>query len=318
MHSLRALLGIDVAMVQLSACLKMEDNEFSRNFENTPNGHKELYEWAISKAHEHTLTAAVEATGNHHKTIVGFLRERGISCLVLNPRHVRDLAKGLGIACKTDKADARIIAKVIEVPDIKCQAERSKLHDELRDISRQIQALTELSNDARHRFGTPSRSEHAKASDEALILFCKQQITALEKQWLKLLDPHVRLKEKYDHQLILPGIGHKTARVVISELPECNAGRRTKQLARYSGTNPNDRQSGEKVSHAPIQGGNPHLRRAFYMPALRAIRYDEDCKALYLRLRLVKQRPHKQALTAVMHKLIRRSAAVHIRHAVLT
>lgn len=314
MSTLLAFLGIDVAMLSLVACLRVSGKTYAGTFPNTAQGHAELLSWALNNAGECTLRAGVEATGSYHKELVRYITDQGYSCLVLNPRQVRNLAKGLGISCKTDKADAEIIAQVLQVPNVKCQAQRSKLHDDLRDISRQIQAFTDLCSDTKHRLHAPSRCKTAKASDAALVEFCKKQILKLEKAWIKLLDKHTILKEKYEHQLSLPRVGPKTARVTISELPENSSALTVKQIARYSGTTPCLNESGQRSQRAFISDGNVHLRKAFFMPALSACTFDTDCKDLYARLR-AKGRTHKLAVTAVMHKLIRRSAAVHIRHA---
>jgi transposase len=314
MSTLLALLGIDVAMRSLVACLLLSEKEYIATFENTPEGFAALLCWALAKAEGAALRAGVEATGSYHKALCRFLEEHGHFCLVLNPKQVRDLANGLGISCKTDKADASVIAQVLGCSKVKCQAQRNQLHDDLRDISRQIQNLTDLTADTRHRMNTPSRCQQAKDSDAALIAFCKLQVKQLEAAWLELLKKAATLQEKYQHQLSLPRIGPKTARVAISELPEESCSLTVKQISRYSGLTPCLKESGETRHHAFIQGGNAHLRKAFYMPALSASFLDEECKKLYVRLR-AKGRTHKVAVTAVMHKLIRRSAAVHIRHA---
>ena len=52
-----------------------------------------------------------------------------------------------------------------------------------------------------------------------------------------------------------------------------------------------------------IQGGRKHLRDALYMPALVAMRFNPDLKAIYDKLRAA-GKPAKVALTALMRKLI--------------
>src|SRR5205807_728125 len=100
---------------------------YRSEFANTREGHEELLCWACSKAEGAVLRSGLEATGSHHKELVRYFEEQGHLCLVLNPRQVRDLAKGLGISCKTDKADAYVIAQVLGVSKIKSQVPRAKL-----------------------------------------------------------------------------------------------------------------------------------------------------------------------------------------------
>lgn len=313
MSRLLALLGIDVSMKSLVACILVGDKTHRSSFDNTAEGHAKLLAWASSKAEGLGIRAAVEATGSHHKELVRYLDENGQACLVLNPRQARDLAKGLGISSKTDKVDAQVIAQMLEVSKVRSQVPRTKLHDDLRDISRQVQELTALLARTKNRVKTPARCKLARDSDERLIRFCDKEIRKLEAKWLVLVKKSETLKTKYEHQITIPGTGAKTARIVVSELPENLEGYKSKQVACYAGVSPCTKESGSVKETAHIQGGNPHLRNAFFMPSLRASAMIPEFKDLYARLR-AKGRTHKQAATAVMHKLIRRSAAVHIRH----
>jgi transposase len=313
MSRLLALLGIDVSKKSLMACMIVEEKIHRSRFDNAQQGHAELLSWASSRAGGLTIRAAVEATGSHHKELVRSFEKRGQACLVLNPRQARDLAKGLGISSKTDKVDAQVIAQMLEVSKVKSQVPRSKLHEDLRDISRQIQEVTDLLSRTKNRLKTPARCRVAKDSDEALVRFYGAQIRKLEAKWLALLKSAETLQVKYQHQLSIPGIGPKTARVVVSELPEDLEGFNSKQVACYAGLTPWTKESGSLKEAAHIHGGNSHLRKGFFMPSLRAAWMMPEFKELYARLRS-KGRTHKQAVTAVMHKFIRRSAAVHIRH----
>jgi transposase len=304
-------LGIDVSLLENVVCLRIGERCLKAAFPNTPEGHQALIRWACERAPK-GLLAAVEATSNYHKELVQAFRDAGLSCLVLNPRQVRDLAKGLGVMCKTDAVDAEMITRALDVPKLRSQALRSREHDDLRDISREIQALTDTCVSTQHRLKTPARCEVARNADAQLVEFLKQQIRKLEQQWKKLLDEIPELKQRYEDQVGIDRIGPKTARVVVSELAADMSTYSRKQVARYAGITPNTKQTGQQKPTGHIEGGNAYIRKAFYMPAVTASSKDPDCKDLYARQR-AKGRTHKQAITAVMHKLIRRSAAVMIR-----
>lgn len=53
-----------------------------------------------------------EATGGYEHVLVESMHIAGIDVAIANPRQVRDFAKGHGYLEKTDKIDARIIAKL--------------------------------------------------------------------------------------------------------------------------------------------------------------------------------------------------------------
>jgi len=76
-----------------------------------------------------------------------------------------------------------------------------------------------------------------------------------------------------------------------------------KQVASLAGLAPMTRQSGHWNGQAFIQGGRHHLRAALYMPAIVAMRFNPDLKAVYDKLRSA-GKPAKVAITALMRKLI--------------
>ena len=76
-----------------------------------------------------------------------------------------------------------------------------------------------------------------------------------------------------------------------------------KQAAAMAGVAPITRSSGQWRGHAFIGGGRANLRRALYMPALVAVRFNRDMRATYERL-VAAGKPKKLALVAVMRKLI--------------
>ena len=76
-----------------------------------------------------------------------------------------------------------------------------------------------------------------------------------------------------------------------------------RQVASLAGLAPVTRQSGSWSGRAAIRGGRHHLRRALYMPALVACRFNPDLKAKYDQL-INAGKPPKVAITAVMRKLL--------------
>lgn len=100
----------------------------------------------------------------------------------------------------------------------------------------------------------------------------------------------------------IPGIGETTALSMLIEMPELGT-LDGKQAASLAGLAPISRQSGKWQGRERIQGGRPILRRAIYMPALVATRFNADLQAKYEQL-IRAGKPAKVALTAVMRKLV--------------
>ncbi|ASC71021.1 Insertion element IS900 uncharacterized 42 kDa protein [Halomicronema hongdechloris C2206] len=78
-----------------------------------------------------------------------------------------------------------------------------------------------------------------------------------------------------------------------------------RQLAAYCGLTPRDKQSGTSVKKRPCLSkvGNARLRKALFMPAVCATRYNPELKAFYERL-LKRGKSKMAAVGAVMRKLL--------------
>ena len=100
----------------------------------------------------------------------------------------------------------------------------------------------------------------------------------------------------------IPGIAATTALAMLIEMPELGT-LDGKQAASLAGLAPISRQSGKWQGKERIRGGRPLLRRAIYMPALVAVRFNPALKAKYDQL-IQAGKPAKVALTAIMRKLI--------------
>jgi transposase len=99
-----------------------------------------------------------------------------------------------------------------------------------------------------------------------------------------------------------PDAVETTALSMLIEMPELGT-LEGKQAASLAGLAPISRQSGKWQGRERIQGGQPVLRRAIYMPALVATRFNPDLKAKYDQL-LRAGKPAKLAITAMMRKLV--------------
>ena len=100
----------------------------------------------------------------------------------------------------------------------------------------------------------------------------------------------------------IPGVSMVTAAAILAEMPELGT-LEAATAASLTGLAPCTRESGKWKGQAKIGGGRGDLRRALYLPALSAARFNPDLKAVYDRLR-AKGKPAKVALVAVMRKLV--------------
>jgi transposase len=110
------------------------------------------------------------------------------------------------------------------------------------------------------------------------------------------------LSERAQILTSIPGIARVTALALLIQLPDLGS-LTGKQAASLAGFAPISRPSGKWQGKQRIQGGRANLRRAVYLPAIVATRFNPDMKAKYEQL-ISAGKCKKQAITAVMRKLI--------------
>jgi len=100
----------------------------------------------------------------------------------------------------------------------------------------------------------------------------------------------------------IPGIVKVTACAILTDMPELGqiAG---KQAAKLAGLASIPRQSGKWQGKERIQGRRTSVRRAIYLPAVVATRFNPDMKTKHEQLISI-GKCKKLAITAVMRKLI--------------
>ena len=109
-------------------------------------------------------------------------------------------------------------------------------------------------------------------------------------------------REKEDLLSSVPSVGPAISRTLIAELPELGT-LSHKEIAALVGLAPFARQSGQWRGKSFIGGGRASVRKALFMGAMVAARYNPVLKAFYERLVAV-GKPKKVALIAVARKLL--------------
>lgn len=106
---MRIICGVDVSKARLDACI--EPGAVFASFDNSAAGIAELA--AFCRQHQAGLVV-MEATGGYERLAFLSLWEAGLSCALTNPRSVRRYAESMGVLEKTDRLDARVIARFPE------------------------------------------------------------------------------------------------------------------------------------------------------------------------------------------------------------
>ena len=112
-------------------------------------------------------------------------------------------------------------------------------------------------------------------------------------------------KETIKRITTIPGVGALTATIVLAETNGFELIRSKSQLTSYAGLDVKEKQSGTSVKGKPriSKKGNRNLRKAMYLPALTAVKWDDNFKAIYARL-VSKHGIKMKALVAIQRKLL--------------
>lgn len=289
-------IGIDVSKDWLDAH-RWPDGAGGR-FANNRKGHKTLIRW-IGQAP--VARVVFEPTGAYHRELARALAEAGLPAAAVNPWQARRFAEATGKRAKTDRIDAATLARLGALLEPEARALPSPGVEALRELRLARAALirdrTAARNRAPHLTLALVRRQNARrlAAIERDLLAANQAIAALVER-----DP--RLSRAAAILVSIPGISAVTAAAVLAEMPELGS-LEPAAAASLGGLAPMTRQSGNWHGRAAIRGGRAGLRRALYMAALTASRFNPDLTAIFNRLVAAGKAP-KLALTAVMRKLL--------------
>jgi transposase len=301
-------IGIDIAKLTFDACLiRPSGKPQKKSFPNTPEGFAKLIRWVAHLAADANCQFCMEATGSYYEALAIFLAEANQQVSVINPHRTHHAAEASGAGNKTDPADAFALAEY-------CRKENPPLWrrsaSEVRTLVamlRRLNALKTHLTQERNRLGDPGVAGQVEvvASLKKSIAFLKSEIAELQKQIKLHIKKHPDLKK--DHELLtsIPGIGDVTAAWILAELPDIKCIASAQSAAAFGGLAPREYRSGTSVRREThlSKRGNVHLRRALYMPAMTAARFNPAVKALYDRL-LARGRCHMVAIGAAMRKLL--------------
>lgn len=288
--------GIDVSKGRLDVAIGSAGSV--RGFDNDADGHLALVE------HLHAAAPArivLEATGGYERAVVAALAAAGLPVIVVNPRRAREFARAAGVLAKTDRLDAGVLAlyaQTLQPPHRPIPtAQQLALTDMVARRAQLIGMLTQEKN----RLGQASAPK-VRASISAIIKAIQKQLDGVDADIARQIEDSPVWSDTAERIESVPGVGFRTACVLVASLPELGTLSR-QRIAALAGLAPVNRDSGKMRGKRSIAGGRADVRTALYMAALSAVRYNPAIKRLYDRL-VAAGKAKKLALTAAAHKLL--------------
>lgn len=296
MNTPEIFVGIDISKKRLDVAVTPGDHTFA-----SPNNEDGIQKLVKRLKNLKPQIILLEATGGYEFFLVAALREAQLPACFINPKLVRNFARSAGIAAKTDRLDAKVLALFASrlrpqprpLPDAQQQ--------ELQHLMTRRRQLLDMVQMEKNRLD-PAPFPRVRQSIQHNIASLEAQLADLHREIDDFFQQNplwVELEETLSNQ---KGVGHLTVLSLAAYLPEL--GRLNhKETVSLAGLAPFNRDSGQWRGQRHIEGGRNRVRQALYMAALSASRFHPEISAFFQRL-LGKGKPFKVALVACMRKLL--------------
>lgn len=295
-------LGIDVSKDSFHLELSINEKLRHRKFANRKEGFIELGAW-LAKHKASPVHACLEATGPYSEDLALYLHQQGHTVSVVNPAQIKAFGQSELLRNKDDRPDAGLIRRF-------CEKQRPAAWTPPPPHRRELQALTRhLENLIETRQQQLNRLESAKTkgvikSLRKLVAYVDTEIARTEKQIQEHVDNHPDLKQQCELLESIPGIGKRTAAKLLAEIEDIAGYKSARQVAAYAGLTPRNYRSGTIRGKTRLsKTGNAHVRKALFMPAMTAKRYNPIVRSFCQRL-ASHGKNKMQVIGAAMRKLI--------------
>jgi len=291
--------GIDVSKAHLDIhCLELNQSW------RIPNTEKALL--AFIRAHKDRLARAlivVDGAGGLEYRCCSLLAQAGMRVHRANTYQVRNFIRSLGVQAKTDRLDARLLARFAhERADmLRLFTPESRLQRRLRALAMRRGELVRMRTAEMNRLKGP-QGELLKRSIRAILRALDKEIERIEADIRQLVSADAQMRKRRDILMKIKGVGETTAHVLLACMPELGTLDR-REAAALAGLAPFARDSGTLRGYRRTGGGRVQVRSALFMAALSAIRSNDHIRAFYERLRENGKKPIV-AITAAARKLL--------------
>jgi transposase len=285
--------GIDVSKASLEIVLigSGKNASASHTVPNTEDGFGQLLNWLEKQTdvglekNRGQVHVCLEASGDYQRPVARFLYERGLTVSIVNPLRTSAYAESQLTRSKTDRVDARLLARFCKKEEPSPWEPSSSEQKSLKEMTRGLEQLKKERDRLKNQIGQ-SENPTVTGALQSVLESVGEQIARLE----EAIDQHVQSTDKLarnrDLLETIPGIGQTTASLVLAELGDPERFESARQAAAYAGLTPSHHTSGSSVHRKPrlSKVGSSRLRRALYFPAIAALRFNAAVEALGDRL----------------------------------
>lgn len=242
----------------------------------------------------------IESTGGLERPVLMKMCQEGLPVALVNPKRVREFARAIGLLAKTDRLDARLLARFGRNGKPAITVLPNQNEQQLSDLMARRKQLIDMLTAEENRLSTSAPVLSKLILDH--VAWLRQSIKDIEKEIDDFNQQDPSLKEKQDLMRTVKGVGPITANILSANLPELGRLNK-KKIAALVGVAPFNNDSGRLRGRRRIKGGRPEIRKILYMAAVCASRHNPVIRSFYLSL-LRRGKVHKVALVACMRKLL--------------
>jgi transposase len=301
--------GIDISKASFDVAIKQKNGKFKLfQLENNLKGFKKL----IKQIDSESITV-MEATGTYFLPLASFLHKNNYKVAVVNPLQIKHFVRMRMVRAKTDKKDALMIASYGESENPKIWKPKQEIIQQIAQLHTIVEGLTKQETAIKNQLEAFNQLiVNDKIGERTLLSLLKkikEEKNKLENRMLELITKHY--EETFLLLMSIPGIGKKTAMMLIVISDDFNKFDSAKQMAAYLGMSPRIYQSGTSVNGRGhiSKMGNKYIRKLLYICSWSAKRYNKQSKLMSERLEK-KGKPKKVINMALANKLLKQAFGV--------
>lgn len=306
MSKIKQFIGIDISKESFDVWFPEKGH---LNFENTSKGFRSFYkrltpnkDWCV-----------MEATGSYYQQLAVYLHSKGVLVSVVNPLVIKRFIQMKLQRNKTDKSDCKMIYKYATEQELHPWEPQPKYIDQCRLLNSCIEIYFKQSTALKNKLHSLQSQGFTSGN---IVRSLKRQIKSIGKE-IALLEQEIEdlIKQNAGQMLTnissIPGIGKKTAMLLIANTNAFSRFENHKQVSSFFGLAPTERSSGSSIrgNSRISKAGNPAIRINLFLCSFTAYKSNAQCRALYTRL-VDKGKSKKLALVAVSNKLLKQAFAV--------
>jgi transposase len=288
--------GVDVSLKTLDARIGQDGP--SQSFSNNSQGIGKLARFC--REHKVVLVA-MEATGGYEKKPFAQLWAEGIEVAIVNPRAVRDFAKGMGLLEKTDKIDAGVIAWYAKTKGCVALKPSSAQQQHLKALVMRLGQLTEMK--------AAQQNQCRLVEDKVVLELYRQMIKVIQQQMRELEEKIAQLiaidplwRDLDQAFRTIKGVADRTVARLMAEMPEIGI-LSNKRISKLAGLAPLACDSGQHKGKRTVRGGRRSIRDILFVISRGVARYNADFGAFEQRL-IAAGKAKKVIRVALAHKLL--------------